>query len=193
MKLKGDWIRSPSRCKKAANIIRTAVSWLLVSLLYTSAARAADGNVSTINNLSHTFYKIINLAGYIAFINGYLDFTASFEGKDTGGLLVPARKMFAGAILCCTDYFLNSVGVWKAVNSGTSVSNIDSIITVISSIVTLFASGIGLFSTINGIQKLATAYVAHDMPTMISYVKSVFAGVLMMFAGAVATYFNLKP
>lgn len=192
MKLKGDWIRGPSRWKKAANIIRTVASCLLVSFLCTSVARASDGNTS-INNLSHTFYKIINLAGYVTFINGYMDFTASLEGKDSSGLLVPARKMFAGAILCCTDYFLDSVGVWKAVNSGTTVSNIDGIITVISSIITLFASGMGLFSTINGIQKLATAYVAHDMSTMISYVKSVFAGVLMMFAGAVATYFNLKP
>lgn len=146
-----------------------------------------------VNNLSNTFYKIINLVGYITFIMGYMEFAASLEGKDTNGMIHPARKMFAGAILCCTDYFLNSVGVWNAVKSGTSVSGINNIVTVLSSIVTIFASGIGFLSTVNGVQRLAASYVAHDMSTMVSNLKSIFAGALIMFAGVVATYFNLKP
>ena len=193
-KLIKERIRGPSVpfWKKAANAAVMAATGICLSVCCVTSASAFDGRES-INNLSNTFYKIINLAGYVTFINGYMDFTASLEGKDSNGMIVPARKMFAGAVLCCTDYFLQSVGVWGAVSSGKSVSNIDSIITAISSIVTVFASGAGLLSTIHGVQKLATAYAAHDMPTMISYVKSIFAGVLMMFAGAVATYFNLKP
>lgn len=192
MNLKGSWIRGPSFQKKVVRAAGTILGGMCISFFCVSFVSAADGN-NSLNNLSNTFYKIINLAGYVTFILGYMDFTASLEGKDSNGMIVPARKMFAGALLCCTDYFLKSVGAWDAVKSGTSVSNIDSIVTVLSSVVTVFASGLGLLSTINGVQKLATAYVSHDMPTMISNVKSVFVGVLMMFAGAVATYFNLKP
>lgn len=168
---------------------------LLLLLNMVQISFAAGGSAVNSNNavadLGMTFMKIIKCAGYITFILGYADFAAALQNGDASSLLLPGKKMFAGIILSQSNWFLQSVGAWDAIKSGTAVSGINSAVTTLCTITSSVIVGIGVVSLISGVQKFFSSFDAHDASSMISSLKSLFAGLLVAIGGGAATVFDV--
>ena len=164
---------------------------LLFNMVQTCFAAGGSGGNNAVANLGMTFMKIIKCAGYITFILGYADFAAAFQNGDASSLLLPGKKMFAGIILSQSNWFLQSVGAWDAIKSGTAVSGIDSAVTTLCTITTSAIVGIGIVSLISGVQKFFASFDAHDTSAMISSMKALFSGLLVTVGGGVATVFDV--
>lgn len=155
------------------------------------AAGSSGGSDDPFADLSMTFVKIIKCAGYITFILGYADFAASLQGGDTGTLLTPGKKMFAGIILSQSNWFLRSVGVWDAISSGTPVPGISSVVNTLCTITSSIIVGLGVVSLISGVQKFFGSFHAHDMTSMLASMRTVFSGLLVSCSAGVATFLDV--
>lgn len=162
----------------------------MAQISFAAGGPAVNGN-NAVANLGMTFMKIIKCAGYITFILGYADFAAALQNGDASSLLLPGKKMFAGIILSQSNWFLQSVGAWDAIKSGTAVSGINSAVTTLCTITSSVIVGIGVVSLISGVQKFFSSFDAHDASSMISSLKSLFAGLLVAIGGGVATVFDV--
>ncbi|MCI8770036.1 MAG: hypothetical protein HFH73_02640 [Lachnospiraceae bacterium] len=162
----------------------------MVQISFAAGGSAVNSN-NAVADLGMTFMKIIKCAGYITFILGYADFAAALQNGDASSLLLPGKKMFAGIILSQSNWFLQSVGAWDAIKSGTAVSGINSAVTTLCTITSSVIVGIGVVSLISGVQKFFSSFDAHDASSMISSLKSLFAGLLVAIGGGAATVFDV--